>query len=206
MRFSDSRACFFSLGLILTFSGLLLAFQAKDGPQPPREKDAADAASGYDWMEVLHRVDADQDGFITQSEWRLFFDKSDGDADKRLNPEEMRAMLRRNAAEEALEAQEGRLAAFRRLDADASGGIESAEWPGRERDFRYLDADHNGSLSREEFLSRNGLFWNQTFDNLDFNGDGLILRSEWLDSDPSFNRLDRDRNGVIERREFYNPR
>ena len=206
MRLSDSRAWMLSLILSLMFSGLLFPFQAKEDPRTQGGRDAAsDAASGYDWMEVLRRVDADQDGFVTQSEWALFFDRSDGDSDRRLSPDEMRTMLRRNAVEEGPEAQEGRLAAFRRLDADGSGGVEIREWPGRERDFRHLDADHDGSLSRE-FLSRNGLYWNQTFDDLDFNGDGLIIRSEWLDSDTSFNRLDRDRNGVIERHEFYNPR
>jgi hypothetical protein len=100
----------------------------------------------------------------------------------------------------------GRLAAFRRMDANKNDAIDPAEWPGNKRDFAYLDANHNVSLSREEFLAKNGRWWNQTFENLDFNGDKIIVRSEWLDSDASFNRLDRDSNGAIERKEFYRPR
>jgi Ca2+-binding EF-hand superfamily protein len=61
-------------------------------------------------------------------------------------------------------------------------------------------------LSREEFLSDRGRWWNEIFENLDFDGNNAISRSEWLDSDASFDRLDRDHNGIITKQEFYNPR
>jgi Ca2+-binding EF-hand superfamily protein len=161
--------------------------------------------AGLDYAAMLRRLDADQDGFITRSEWDGFFDKSDSNADKRISSEELQPSLHTDGAEEELDPDRGRLAAFERLDANKNDAIESQEWPGKVRDFRYLDANHNGSLSREEFLSRNGRWWNEPFDNLDFSGDGIIVRTEWLDSNSSFDRLDRDHNGVIERHEFYNP-
>lgn len=207
MRLYGGRAFRILLSLTLAFSGGLLCAQSRPGPQSSLPDDGRwKYGTNVNYEEMMRRLDADQDGFITQKEWSLFFEKGDGDGDSRLSTEEILLMARQNDAEEELAPNQGRLEAFGRLDADKNNAIEFNEWPGKERDFRYLDANHSGSLSREEFLSRNGRFWNETFENLDFNDDGLILRSEWLDSDASFNRFDRDRNGVIERHEFYNPR
>ncbi len=156
--------------------------------------------------DILKRLDADRDGYITRAEWERFFDHADSDGDGRLAPNEVQPISSRSSIDEALKPDEGRIAAFNRLDVNKDERIGLEEWPGNERNFRYLDADHDGVLSLEEFLSRNGRWWNEKFENLDFNRDGLIVRSEWLDSDFVFDRLDRDRNGVIERHEFYNPR
>ena len=41
------------------------------------------------------------------------------------------------------------------------------------------------------------------FESLDFDGNGIIVRAEWLDSNASFDNLDWDHNGVIDRYEFY---
>ena len=118
----------------------------------------------------------------------------------------MKSIAAQSNGEGMPDPDQGRLAAFKRLDINGNNLIDSSEWPGKDKDFGYLDANQNGSLSREEFLSKNGRFWNQPFESLDFNSDGIIARSEWLDSDESFDRLDGDRNGVVEQREFYNPR
>ncbi len=158
--------------------------------------------SVFNFSDALRRMDYDQDGFVTRNEWERFFDDSDKNADKRLAPEEIGPLM----DQEVMESDKGRLAAFDRLDINKNNAVEASEWPGKDKDFSYLDANHSRSLSREEFLSRDGRYWNERFENLDFNDDGLILRAEWLDSDSSFDMLDRDRNGVIERHEFYNPR
>jgi Ca2+-binding EF-hand superfamily protein len=41
------------------------------------------------------------------------------------------------------------------------------------------------------------------FENIDANRDLVISRQEWLDTEESFKRLDRDRDGVVTSREFY---
>ena len=163
---------------------------------------------GFECSGLLRQLDKDQDGIVTRQEWQNYFDNHDQNGDQRLSIDEIEAGFQKIGIndEAATGPDQGRLAAFERLDKNKDGSIERSEWPGMEKDFRYLDADYNGSLSREEFLSRNGRFWNETFRNLDFNGDGIIVRSEWLDSNESFDRLDRDHNGAIESREFYNPR
>ncbi|MBN2337453.1 MAG: hypothetical protein JXP48_02840 [Acidobacteria bacterium] len=96
--------------------------------------------------------------------------------------------------------------AFDRLDGDRSGTLERMEWPGRNQSFQYLDTDHDGVLNRQEFLSRKALWWNRVFEDLDFNANRLIDRSEWLDAEEAFERLDRNRDGQIESREFYHLR
>jgi Ca2+-binding EF-hand superfamily protein len=151
-------------------------------------------------------MDADQDGLITQEEWQRVFANHDENGDNRLSKSEIESIAVEGDGAGMPDPDQERLEAFSRLDLNGNNAIDSPEWPGKDEVFSYMDANQNGSLSREEFLSRNGRFWNQPFENLDFDEDGIIENSEWLDSDKSFDRLDRDRNGMIERREFYNPR
>jgi Ca2+-binding EF-hand superfamily protein len=203
MRLLDRRFLWVLMSLVPAFfCAHLLAQSPQSRETAPSDQRLRTYKSVFNFSDVLRRMDYDQDGFITRNEWERFFDDSDKNADKRLAPDEIGPLM----DQEVMELDQGRLAAFDRLDINKSNGIEASEWPGKDKDFNYLDANHNRSLSREEFLSRDGRYWNEPFENLDFNDDGLILRSEWLDSDSAFDKLDRDRNGVIERREFYNPR
>lgn len=156
-------------------------------------------------FELSRRMDTTRDGFVSRDEWERFFTDHDKDNDGQLSLEELRLSLRVDE-EEVDDADHGRLAAFERLDANTSDLIEPEEWPGKAVDFQYIDSNRDGVLSREEFLSRKARWWNERFENLDLNGDGIITRSEWLDSTSVFDRLDRNRNGVLDRREFYNPR
>ncbi len=192
---------------VMIFPPATLLAQAKKPADAPDPATALQSGKmGEQSTEFLRQVDSNHDGFISQTEWTQFFAKQDQNGDKLLSLDEMKSSSPQSNGEGDANADAGRLAAFARLDANRNDAIDKAEWPGKSKDFRYLDANRNNSLSREEFLARNGRWWNETFDNLDFNGDGAIVRSEWLDSEATFKKLDRNRNGAIERREFYNPR
>ena len=193
--------------MILPFGSSYLHSQSEDIPessQPELQRSVFEADSGYEGLWSL--MDADQDGVVTQDEWQRVFANHDENGDNRLSKSEIESIPVEGGGTGMPDSNQGRLEAFNRLNVNQNNVIDSSEWPGKDENFSYLDADQNGSLSREEFLSRSGRFWNQPFENLDFDADGIIERSEWLDSDKSFDRLDRDRNGMIERREFYNPR
>jgi Ca2+-binding EF-hand superfamily protein len=180
------------------------AKQAVQAPQPAYPN--RPSWNGFTSTELLRLLDSDQDGAVTRDEWVHFFADHDTNNDNRLSSDEIQTVLPGAVDESTLGSDAARSAAFERLDANKNAAIDVSEWPGKQKDFQMLDSDRNGSLSREEFLARAGRWWNEPFENLDFNSDKVIARSEWLDSDASFNRLDRDRNGVLDRREFYNPR
>jgi Ca2+-binding EF-hand superfamily protein len=169
----------------------------------------ADSVSRYsgitvDWTDFQRALDADRDGYITKEEWARAFVERDTNGDNRLSVEELQAFFPKSISRDL--ADTGRQEAFEQVDKDRSGVIERSEWPGKDKSFRHLDVNRDGVISREEFMATNVRWWNDTFEELDFDVNGAITRAEWLDSDASFNRLDHDHNGIIEKREFYNPR
>jgi len=205
--FSNRILVLLLLGLVLPFGLRCLNAQTGEKEKSPRPKSkSVTRAAESDTGGLLGLMDADQDGFVTRDEWQRIFASHDKNGDDRLSREEIESIPVQGSDEGAPDPNQGRLAAFDRLDVNRNNRIDSEEWPGNSKDFGYLDANQDGTLSREEFLSRNGRFWNELFENLDLDGNGIIIRSEWLDSVETFDRLDRDRNGVIEPREYYNPR
>ena len=99
-----------------------------------------------------------------------------------------------------------RAAAFARLDEDDKGFFTMDDWRGRKRAFRLMDVNRDGRVTIEEFQSLNNRWWNRTFENLDIDGNRIITRDEWMDVEADFDRLDRNKDGMIQRHEFYNPR
>lgn len=194
--------------MIRVFSRLAPAFIALSclslfAQDPPLISSPPEIDTGTD---LVRELDSDKDGYVSQSEWAAFFLDRDRDGDGKLFLGEPKPVQVGESEKSVSESDRGRLEAFARLDGNGNEVIDTTEWPGRAVTYRFLDADHNGSISRNEFLAKKGRWWNDTLQNLDFDGDGVIERSEWLESKSSFDRLDRDSDGVIERSEFYNPR
>jgi len=208
MKSAAVRICLIALiAFSMPFGEAPLFSQDKTGTEELM-KDSVRASSGFGmkYIELQLQMDVDRDEIITQDEWNRLFAKLDENGDGRLSMKEMQKALSDGDTDEEADSDAGRIAAFERFDGNGNGAIDSSEWAGKKRSFRYLDTNRNGSVSREEFMSRNARWWNQVFENIDLNGNGLITRLEWIDSDASFDRLDRNRNGFIERSEFYNPR
>lgn len=204
-------------GRLFSVTLMMLAVIALGAPLHSQDKKNAstspmisdDAASGgvpIKFADLQIQMDADKDGAVTQEEWDRVFLKADKNGDNRLSIGEMDQALRQEERDSVGDSVAARTAAFVRLDRSQNEAIELLEWPGKKRTFRYLDLNHDGGLSREEFMSDNARWWNLVFEDLDFDGNRMIPRTEWMDSDAEFNRLDRNHNGGIERREFYNPR
>jgi Ca2+-binding EF-hand superfamily protein len=175
--------------------GISLAVSASIGLAQQRLDSAVSAA------ELIRQIDTDRDGFITKEEWNRFFADHDDNKDGMLTREEAGVKDSQDRSANTVDPAVDDL--FAKLDADSDGSISKTEWKGTERAFKLADANGNGLISKEEFRSPNSRFWNLAFKDVDINKDGVITRNEWLDTEDSFKRLDRDRNGVVSEREFY---
>jgi Ca2+-binding EF-hand superfamily protein len=112
---------------------------------------------------------------------------------------------------------------FRGMDANRDGAISRSEWRGTRQAFQENDWNRDNILSGDELRPdarrRTGAFdqnapfgstdqqpteaWAEAeFDDVDFNGDGRITEAEWVYGYQAFNRVDRNRDGVITWREF----
>jgi Ca2+-binding EF-hand superfamily protein len=110
---------------------------------------------------------------------------------------------------------------FREMDRNGDGVITRAEWQGSAQEFRDRDWNGDGILSGEEVRigaanrargrdQRNydrraandstGLN-DSAFSSLDRNGNGVIERREWNGNAATFDGLDRNRDGVLSRAE-----
>jgi Ca2+-binding EF-hand superfamily protein len=205
MKSERGRIALFFLSTVAVAS-FLLGQTKKAADQTSASVPREHAAwTGFSGSNLLNQIDEDRDGVSTRDEWERYFRDTDANKDDRLTPDEILAGAKAKGSEpEGPDA--ARDAAFHRLDVNRDDLIERAEWPGNDRSFNLMDANRDNALSLEEFLSRNGRYWNELFEDLDFDGNGIITRKEWLDSETAFQRLDHDRNGIIDRFEFYTPK
>jgi Ca2+-binding EF-hand superfamily protein len=100
---------------------------------------------------------------------------------------------------------------FRAMDTNRDGVITRNEWRGSLQSFRVHDWDGSGRLEGDEVragafrqgrtLEDEDLDRGEQFDYLDANNNGRIERREWHLSLDAFNRLDRNRDGVLTRGE-----
>lgn len=110
---------------------------------------------------------------------------------------------------------------FAAMDRNQDGVVTRDEWQGSERSFRVHDWNNDGVLSGDELepdaRGPRGASSDRAasprprssdaevtarFDRLDRNRDGVIGLDEWWSTDDSFDRIDRNHDGVITRAEL----
>jgi Ca2+-binding EF-hand superfamily protein len=100
---------------------------------------------------------------------------------------------------------------FQGLDRNRDGRITRNEWRGNNQSFSNEDWNGDGVLSGDEVTPgarRPGDFLSSErtasrFRDLDRNQDGVLSRGEWRGDRMAFNRLDSDRDGSLDRDEFF---
>ena len=156
-------------------------------------------------------MDQNRDGMITREEWRgtdRAFQNLDWNGDGRLSGEEVRPGARRNANFEEADHVPNRYeryvswtqAGFTNIDHNRDRRISANEWHFDLETFRRVDRNRDGSLDQTEFLGGDvDDARDASFDDLDWNNNGRVERSEWSGSDAVFTSLDRNRDGVLSR-------
>jgi hypothetical protein len=158
-------------------------------------------------------MDRNGDGTISRQEWRgsdRSFERHDWNGDGILSGDEVRPGARQqrdwDSADHAPNRYERTLVwteqGFRSLDHDANGRVDGGEWHFDTETFRRVDRDRDGAVTLAEYL---GDQWDDDrddrFDDLDWNNDGRVERSEWHGGQDEFRWLDRNADGTLSRAE-----
>jgi len=156
-------------------------------------------------------MDTNRDGAISRDEWRgsdRAFQNQDWNGDGQLSGNEVRIGARRDANYEEADHEPNRYeryvswttAGFNNLDHNRDRRIAANEWHFDVETFRRVDRNRDGFLSQSEFLGGDiDDARDASFDDLDWNNNGRVERSEWNGSDAVFTSLDRNRDGVLSR-------
>ena len=194
--------------LVLTFSILALQLSLAPGAVTSAEAQAQGQAKPVQKYRFM-ALDKDRDGRITREEWdgndRSFMNH-DWNRDGVLSGNEVRTGAQRNTelADHDPNVRERNLnwtqQNFTALDHNRDRRLTANEWHYDLATFRRIDADGNDSISLQEFLGE-GVEddRDETFDDMDWNNDGRVTRTEWHGGTTEFNRLDRNRDGVLTR-------
>ncbi|HJU44490.1 MAG TPA: hypothetical protein VJ691_16805 [Vicinamibacterales bacterium] len=192
--------------LVLTFSILALQLSLAPGAVTSVEAQAQDKPVSKYRFQAL---DKNRDGRITRDEWDgndRSFRNHDWNLDGVLSGNEVRTGAQRNTelADHNPNARERNMtwtqAQFNALDHNRDRRLTANEWHFDLGTFRRIDRDRNDAVSLQEFLGE-GLDdeRDETFDDMDWNNDGRITRSEWHGGTADFNWLDRNNDGVLTR-------
>ena len=196
-----------SRSLVLTFSFLaLLCMSLAPATVTSAEAQAqAKPVSKYRFQ----ALDKNNDGRITRDEWdgnARSFQNHDWNGDGVLSGNEVRPGAQRDTdlADHNPSTLERNLswtrANFTSLDHNRDNRLSANEWHFDLETFRRVDANNNDSISLQEFLGE-GVddVRDDSFDNMDWNNNGRVERSEWFGGAAEFTRLDRNRDGVLSR-------
>ena len=167
-------------------------------------------------------MDVNNDRIIQRSEWRgsaRSFEVHDWNGDGVLSGVEVRIGARRPArdrnaanpnAERDLdspwyeqEIDDWTPEHFRSIDRDNNGRVTAAEWFYARETFRRIDHNGDNWISEAEFLGDQTVDDDaeDTFEYLDTNNDGRVVRTEWHGTRARFNALDANNDGVLTRAE-----
>jgi Ca2+-binding EF-hand superfamily protein len=161
----------------------------------------------------FQEMDKNNDGVVTRQEWNgsaRSFETHDWNRDGRLSGEEVRVGGRNAQDWESVDHAPGRnernvnwtRAGFTALDHNRDNQLTSNEWHFDTETFRRIDRDRNNSVSQAEFL---GEAWDDdrgdNFDDLDYNNNGRVERTEWHGGLNEFRSLDRNSDGTLSRYE-----
>lgn len=195
--------------LVLTFSGLAVVWSLA----APSAVTTADAqqAQGPVSKYRFQSLDDNRDGRITRDEWdgnERSFRNHDWNGDGVLSGNEVRTGAQRNT--ELADHEPNRFERnlnwtkqnFTSLDHNRDGRISANEWHYDFETFRRVDANRNDSLSLDEFVGE-GIedVRDNSFDDMDWNNNGRVERAEWYGGNAEFTRLDANRDGVLSRYE-----
>ena len=156
-------------------------------------------------------MDINRDGVISRTEWRgseRAFMNQDWDGNGELSGDEVRPGARRNTNPDTADHLPNRFerfnswtqAGFNNLDHNRDRRITENEWHFDRETFRRVDRNRDRALDQNEFLGVDMDDARETsFDDLDWNNNGRVERSEWYGSAAVFNDLDRNRDGILSR-------
>ncbi len=201
----------FATVVVLALSAMSPAVARAQNDDPWRQTQDR-GAQNRDTMR-FREMDTNHDGVVTRSEWRgsdEAFRAADWNGDNVLSGDEVWAgAVRRRPDNNEAYTPSSRAAfddwtrsGFNRLDTNGDGRITRDEWHYDMQSFRSADRNGDGVLSRQEFVGNQQ--WRQAdqFNSLDVNGDRRITRDEWQGSPRSFDRADRNSDGVVTRAEL----
>ena len=156
-------------------------------------------------------MDTNRNGIIERSEWRgndRSFANQDWNGDGQLSGPEVQIGARRNRNWEEADHVPNRFeryvswtqAGFTNLDHNRDRRITDNEWHFDRETFRRVDRNRDGALDQTEFLGGDvDDARDASFDDLDWNNNGRVERTEWYGTPSVFNDLDRNRDGVLSR-------
>lgn len=156
-------------------------------------------------------MDTNGDGVISRAEWRGWdraFQNQDWNGDGQLSGPEVRPGAPRYETVEEADHVPNRFerfvswttAGFTSLDHNRDRRISANEWHYEIETFRRVDRNRDGALDQTEFLGGDvDDARDVSFDDLDWNNNGRVERTEWYGSDAVFTSLDRNRDGVLSR-------
>ena len=153
-------------------------------------------------------MDTNGDGRITRDEWRgngRSFRNHDWNNDGMLSGDEIRTGAVRNQPEAADTRgfYNWTAAGFRAVDGNNDGRVTRAEWRYDPELFIRADQNRDNVLTQAEFLGDAAIDRDpeDSFDDLDTDNNGRIERSEWHGTRQAFDWLDRNNDGRLSRAE-----